>query len=152
LRLYHMLWVPPFNLFCISRLTRSLKCVISFTKDFFFLQDQILGWMTFNESSGFSQLSNHHHIFPTIGRFPLLIHAQLGHPNLAISPSYPLYLLSFVNMGNIHVFVFSESIVKLYLLFPWSILLSRVLVALSYLCNSNILFHPLNILKIGRWA
>jgi len=38
----NVLYVPgsPFNLLSISRLTRSLDCVISFTKDFVCLQDR----------------------------------------------------------------------------------------------------------------
>jgi len=37
--------VSPFNLLSISRLTRSLDCVISFTKDFICLPDRSSGRM-----------------------------------------------------------------------------------------------------------
>nr|KYP40978.1 hypothetical protein KK1_037667 [Cajanus cajan] len=39
----NILYVPesPFNLLSLSRLTRSLDCLISFTKDSVFLQDGV---------------------------------------------------------------------------------------------------------------
>jgi len=48
----------PFNLLSISRLTRSLDCVISFNKDSVTLQDRSLGRMigTGYESHGLYQL------------------------------------------------------------------------------------------------
>jgi len=59
-------YVPrsPFNLLSISRLTRSLGCVISFTKDSVSLQDQSSGRMigTGCESHGLYQLQIFAHV------------------------------------------------------------------------------------------
>jgi len=47
LSINNVIYVPrsSFNLLSISRLTHSLDCVISFTKDSVCLQDRSLGWM-----------------------------------------------------------------------------------------------------------
>nr|KYP72342.1 Retrovirus-related Pol polyprotein from transposon TNT 1-94 [Cajanus cajan] len=82
----NVLYVPesPFNLLSLSRLTRSLDCLISFTKDSAFLQDRSSGRMigTGCESHGL------YHLRPSapaglVVDSPSLIHAQLGHPSLA---------------------------------------------------------------------
>ena len=82
----NVLYVPgsPFNLLSISHLTRSLNCVISFTKDSITLQDRSSGRMIGIgcESHGLYQLQ----IFAQVGTImdsPSLIHARLGHPSLA---------------------------------------------------------------------
>ncbi|XP_027912144.1 uncharacterized protein LOC114171132, partial [Vigna unguiculata] len=66
----HVLYVlgSPFNLLSVSRLTRSLDCIISFTKDSVCLQDRSSRHMigTGCESNGLYHL-----------------HAQFGHPSLA---------------------------------------------------------------------
>jgi len=77
----NVLYVPgsPFNLLSISCLTRSLDCVISFTKDFVSLQDRSSGRMidTGCESHGLYQLQISAHI-DTIMDSSSLVHAQLG--------------------------------------------------------------------------
>ena len=82
----NVLYVPgsPFNLLSISRLTRSLDCVISFTKDSVTLQDRSSGRMigTGCESHGLYQLQISAHV-GAIMDSPSLIHARLGHPTLA---------------------------------------------------------------------
>jgi len=74
----------PFNLLPISRLTRSLDCVISFTKDFVTLQDRSSGRMIAIgcESHELYQLQISAHV-GAIMNSPSLIHARLGHPSLA---------------------------------------------------------------------
>jgi len=82
----NVLYVPrsPFNLLSISRLSRSLDCVISFTKDFVTLQDRSSGHMicTRCESHGLYQLQISAHV-GAIMDSPSLIHDRLGHPCLA---------------------------------------------------------------------
>jgi len=74
----NVLYVPgsPFNLLSINRLTRSLDCVISFTKDSVTLQDRISGRMigTGCESHGLYQLQISAQV-GTIMDSPSLIHA-----------------------------------------------------------------------------
>ena len=81
----NVLYVPgsPFNLLSISRLTRTLDCVVSFTKDSVFLQDQSLRQMigTGCESHGLYHLRPITHAGSAV-ESPLLIHARLGHPSL----------------------------------------------------------------------
>ena len=74
----------PFNLLFISRLILSLDCVISFTKDFVYLQDRISGQMigTGCESQSLFHLQTSTHV-GTIKGSPFLIHARLSHPSLA---------------------------------------------------------------------
>ena len=83
-----ILYVPgsPFNLLSISRLTHSLNCIVSFTKDSVILQDQssrqTIG--TKCESNGHYSLSyGPTHPMFALSPHPLNIHAQLGHPSLA---------------------------------------------------------------------
>ena len=82
----NVLYVPgsPFNLLSISRLTRSLDCVVSFTHNSVCLQDrsskQVIG--TGCESHGL------YHLHPStqvgaVMESPSLLHAQLSHPSLA---------------------------------------------------------------------
>jgi len=82
----NVLYVPgsPFNLLSVSRLTRSLDCVVSFTKDFVCLQDRSLGWIigTGCESHGIYYLRTTAHV-STVMDSPSLLHAQLGHPSFA---------------------------------------------------------------------
>ena len=82
----NVLYVPgsPLNLLSISRLIRSLDCVISFTKDFVSLQDRSSGQMigTRCESHGLYQLQTFAHV-GAIMDSKSLIHAQLGHASLA---------------------------------------------------------------------
>ena len=82
----NVLYVPrsPFNLLSISRQTRSLECVISFTKDSIFVQDQSLRQMigTKCESHGLYHLRSSAYV-GTVMDSPSLIHAQLGHPSFA---------------------------------------------------------------------
>ena len=74
----------PFNLLSISRLTRSLDCVISFTQSSVCLQDpslrQVIG--TGCESHGLYHLRPSSHV-GAVMESPPLLHAQLGHPSLA---------------------------------------------------------------------
>ena len=62
----NVLYVPgsPFNLLSINRLTRSLDCIISFTKDSVCLQDRSSGRMigTGCESHGFYCLRTSVHV------------------------------------------------------------------------------------------
>jgi len=82
----NVFYVPgsPFNLLSVSRLTRFLDCVVSFTKDSVCLQDrssrQIIG--TGCESHGIYYLRTTAHV-GTVMDSPSLLHAQLGHPSLA---------------------------------------------------------------------
>nr|KYP72050.1 hypothetical protein KK1_011337 [Cajanus cajan] len=82
----NVLYVPEslFNLLSLSRLTRSLDCLVSFTKDSVFLQDRSSGRMI---STGCESHSLYHlHTSAPTGLVvdsPSLIHAQLGHPSLA---------------------------------------------------------------------
>nr|KYP76941.1 Retrovirus-related Pol polyprotein from transposon TNT 1-94 [Cajanus cajan] len=73
----------PFNLLSLSRLTRSLDCLISFTKDSVFLQDRSSGRMigTGCESHGLYHLRTSAPV-GLVADSPSLIHAQLGHPSL----------------------------------------------------------------------
>ena len=81
-----VLYVPgaPFNLLSISRLTKTLDCVVSFTKDSVFLQDRSSGRIIGKgcESNGLYQLYSHPRICAAVDS-SLLLHAQLGHPSLA---------------------------------------------------------------------
>ena len=81
----HVLYVPrsPFNLLSISCLTRSLDCVIFFTKDFVCLQDRSSRHMigTECESHGLYHLRPPSHVGVAM-ESPSLLHAQFGHPNL----------------------------------------------------------------------
>ena len=76
--------MSPFNLLSISRLTRSLDCVISFTKDYVSLEDRSSKRIidTECESHGLYQLQISTHV-GAIMDSPSLIHARLGHPSLA---------------------------------------------------------------------
>ena len=100
----NVLYVPrsPFNLLSVSRLTRSLDCVVSFTKDFVCLQDRsserIIG--TGCESHGIYYLRTTAHV-GTVTDSPSFLHVQLGHLSLPrcsnlfqIYPSCPVYLVS----------------------------------------------------------
>ena len=82
----NVLYVPgsPFNLLSVSCLTRSLDCVVSFTKDFVYLQDRSSGRIigTGCESHGIYYLRTTAHV-GTVMDSPFLLHAQLGHPSLA---------------------------------------------------------------------
>ncbi|WVY93382.1 hypothetical protein V8G54_032470 [Vigna mungo] len=82
----HVLYVPgsPFNLLSVSRLTHSLNCVISFTKDSVCLLDRSSKHMigTGCESHGLYLLRPSAHV-GVIMKSPSLLHAQLGHPSLA---------------------------------------------------------------------
>ena len=64
--------------------TRSLDCVISFTKDYVSLPDRSSGQMigTGCESHGIYQLQISAHV-DAIMDSPSRIHARLGHPSLA---------------------------------------------------------------------
>jgi len=68
----------------ISRLTRSLDCVVSLTNNFVILQDrsliQVIG--TGCESHGLYHLRPSTHI-GAVMESPSLLHAQLGHSSLA---------------------------------------------------------------------
>ena len=82
----HVLYVPmsPFNLLSVSRLTRSLNCIISFIKDFVCLQDRSSRHMIGIECESHSL----YHLRPPLHvgaamESPSLLHAQFGHPNLA---------------------------------------------------------------------
>jgi len=79
----NVLYVPesPFNLIFISRLTRSLDCIISFTKDSVCLQDESSGWMigTRCESHGLYCLRTSAHVGMVMDS-PSLLHTQLVHP------------------------------------------------------------------------
>jgi len=82
----HVLYVPrsPFNLLSVSRLTRSLDCIISFTKDSICLQDRSSRHMigTECESHGLYHLRPPSHVGAAMESTSLL-HAQFGHPSLA---------------------------------------------------------------------
>ena len=81
-----VLYVPgsPFNLLSNNRLTCSLDCVISFTKDSICLQDRSSRRVidTGCKSHGLFHLRTSAHV-GTVMDSPSLIHAQLGHPSLA---------------------------------------------------------------------
>jgi len=82
----NVFYVPgsPFNFLSISRLTRSLDCVISFTNNFVCLQDrsskQVIG--TKCESHGLYHLRPSTHV-SAVMESPPFLHAQLGHLTLA---------------------------------------------------------------------
>ena len=84
-----VLYVPssPFNLACVSRLTKALHCSITFSDDFFLMQDCSTGQMigTRHESQGFYYLtfSNSLKIACSVTDSPNLIHKRLGHPSLS---------------------------------------------------------------------
>jgi len=84
----NVLYVPgsPFNLLSISRLTKSLDCVISFTQSSVCLQDRssrhVIG--TGCESHGLYHLRPSSHIGAVMESPPLLLLTQLGHPSLAM--------------------------------------------------------------------
>jgi len=86
LTINNVLYVPesPFNLLSISRLTRSLDCVVSFTNNYVRLQDrsskQVIG--TGCESHGLYHLRPSTYV-GAVMESPSLLHAQLGHPSLA---------------------------------------------------------------------
>ena len=103
----NVLYIPgsPFNLLSDSHLTRSLDCVVSFTNNFVYLQDQILKQVicTRCESHGLYHLRPSTHI-GAVMESPSLFHAQLGHPSLAKlhslslpCPSYLVWCVSRVN-------------------------------------------------------
>ena len=73
----------PFNLLSISHLTRSLDCVIYFTKDFVCLQDRSSGRIigTEYESHGLYHLRTSVHVDMVMNSQSLL-HAQLARPSL----------------------------------------------------------------------
>jgi len=77
--------VSPFNLLSISCLIRSLHCVISFTQTSVCLENrssrQMIG--TKCESYGLYHLRTSSHVGAIIKSPTLLLHAQLGHLNLA---------------------------------------------------------------------
>jgi len=82
----NVIYVPgsPFNLLSVSRLTRSLDCVVSFTKYSICLQDRSSGRIigTGCESHGNYYLRTTAHV-ATVMDFSSLLHAQFGHPSLA---------------------------------------------------------------------
>ena len=84
----YVLYVPdsPFNLIFISKLTRDLNCLITFSNNFVTLQDrstgrtigigrEFQGLFHLNSSSSFTAC--------TSMDTPLLIHNLLGHPNIS---------------------------------------------------------------------
>jgi len=97
----NVLYVPgfPFNLLSISRLTRSLDCFMSFTKDCVVVQDRSSGRMIgFRcESHGLYQLKRSSHIGSAVDS-PLMVHAQLGHPSLT---NLKLLLLSLSKLSSL---------------------------------------------------
>ena len=83
-----VVYVPdfPFNLISISKLTRDLHCVFTFSHNFVTLQDRST-WKTIgigHESQGLFHLNS-----PlcsttcTSTKAPLLLHSRLGHPSLS---------------------------------------------------------------------
>jgi len=73
----------PFNLLSISHLTRSLECVISFTKVSVSLQDRSSGRMSGTECESHGLYLQISAPVGTIMDSSSLIHARLGHPSLA---------------------------------------------------------------------
>lgn len=75
----------PFNLPSVHRCTQThdLDLVITFTKNSVILQEWILGWMigVRCESHGLYYLSGSPRVCSST-IFPLMIHAQFGHPGL----------------------------------------------------------------------
>ena len=88
LPLTSVLYVPnfPFNLIFISKLTRDLHCVLTFSHNSVTLQDRSMGKMIGigHESQGLFHLTS-----PlcstacTSKEAPLLLHSRLGHPSLS---------------------------------------------------------------------
>ena len=83
-----VIYVPdfPFNLISISKLTRDLNCLNTFSNHFVTLQDRRTG-QTINigrESQGLFHLSSPSPSTAcTSMDSPLLIHNRLGHPNIS---------------------------------------------------------------------
>ena len=81
-----MLYVPefPFNLISISKLTRDLHCVLTFSHNSVTLKDRSTGNGIGHESQGLFHLSS-----PlcstayTSTEAPLLLHSRLCHPSLS---------------------------------------------------------------------
>nr|KYP76032.1 Retrovirus-related Pol polyprotein from transposon TNT 1-94 [Cajanus cajan] len=86
LPLKSVLLVPgcPFNLISISKLTRSLNCVITFTSDSFLIQDRSTGQTigAGSESHGLYYLQPSTSTICASIESPGLIHRRLGHPSL----------------------------------------------------------------------
>nr|KYP49899.1 hypothetical protein KK1_028398 [Cajanus cajan] len=86
LPLKSVLLVPgyPFNLNSISKLTRSLNCVITFTSDSFLIQDRSTGQTigAGSESHGLYYLQPSTSTICASIESPGLIHRRLGHPSL----------------------------------------------------------------------
>jgi len=101
----NVLYIPrsPFNLLSISRLTRSLDCVISFTKDSICLKDRSLGCMIGIgcESHGLYHLQTFTHV-DTIMDSPSLIHAQLVRPSLAKMQHLVISLSKVSSLSSCH--------------------------------------------------
>ena len=83
-----VLYVPdsPFNLLSISKLTRDLDCLITFSDNSVTLQDRSMG-RTIGIGREFQGLfhpsSSSSSIACTSMETPLLIHSRLGHPNIS---------------------------------------------------------------------
>ena len=76
----------PFNLISISKLTRDLHCVLTFSHNFVTLQDRSTGKMIGigHESQGFFHLSSPLCFTAcTSTKAPLLLHNHLSHPSLS---------------------------------------------------------------------
>ena len=88
LPLTSVLYVPdsPFNLISISKLTRDLNCLITFSDHFVTLQDRSTGQTIGigRESQGLFHLSSPSPSTACASmNIPLLIHIRLGHPNIS---------------------------------------------------------------------
>ena len=83
-----VLYVPdfPFNMLSISKLTRDLTCLITFSDNFVTLQDRSTGRTIGigREFQGFFHLNSPSSSFAcTSMETPLLVHSRLGHPNIS---------------------------------------------------------------------
>ena len=87
LSLSSVLLIPncPFNLISISKLTRSLNCVITFTSDSFLIQDRSTGQTVGveTESRGLYYLRPPTSAVCVAVESPHLLHRLLGHPSLS---------------------------------------------------------------------
>ena len=86
LSLDSVLFIPgcPFNLISLSQLTRTLNCSVTFTADFFLIQDRGTGQMigAGSESRGLYYLQPPSSTICAVTESPGLLHRRLGHPNL----------------------------------------------------------------------
>ncbi|RVW62587.1 Retrovirus-related Pol polyprotein from transposon RE2 [Vitis vinifera] len=87
LPLHSVLYAPecPFNLISISKITRTLKCSITFSNKFVTLQDRSTGKTIGigRESQGLYHLTSPSPAVCISTDAPLLIHSRLGHPSLS---------------------------------------------------------------------